>query len=212
MRNSKKIHSVIIISLLMIIFISNTFGEDYIKYFDKDDVGAPVSKDAVTKLDFAVVTDLSKIIYPFSDYIYRYCMKYEQIVKNELNSMIRKMADTPYSIDDYFQVKECEVRKAGERKSPMIHLTAEAPCSRVEYPEIIHKYYTVKRNASDLWLKIINNTNSQGETFLDYIDFLDHKNIYNTTDTKKCANQMIAFACKHGAVYLKSNKTCPSGI
>lgn len=213
MRYSKKTHLVFIGTLLNVFFILTVFaGEDCIRCGDKDIVGSPDQKNEVTKLAFAVMADPKKIIYPFSDYIATYCMKYEQIEKNALNTMIREMVKSPYPVDDYFQEKACKPQRSGDRKSPIIHLTAEAPCSRVEYPEIIHKYYTVKRNSSDIWLKIVNSKNSKEETFLDYIEYLDNKNMYNTVETKKCMNQLIAFACKNGAIYSTSNKTCPTGI
>ena len=150
-------------------------------------------------------------VFPFTDYLGANCMKFVQIEKNELNQMIRDLTDTPYLVDDYFRIASCKPEKAGGVKSPLLHLVAEAPCSRVEYPEIIHRYYSVKRQTPHIWLEVVNAKNSIGETFLDYMESLNTQNDFNTSATQNCANRLIAFACQTGGTYSKvKNRTCPA--
>ncbi len=148
----------------------------------------------------------------FTSYHDDYCMKYEQIERNELNQMIRDLKDTPYPTDDYFLIAGCKPQMVGGVKVPMLHLTAEDPCSRVEYPQIIHKYFTVKRKEPKLWLEVVNAKNTKGETFLDYIEHLKRERILNSDESLECADQLIEFACKTGGVYAKFDKTCPTGL
>jgi hypothetical protein len=140
-----------------------------------------------------------------------YCKRYVKIEKNELNQMIRDMKETGYPVDDYFLTAACDPEYAGGVKVPMIQLTAEAPCTRVEYPQIIHKYYIVKRKEPKIWLEVINTKNTEGDTYLDYIEVLRDKNLYNTPEGQECMNNLISFACKTGGVYSKyPAKTCPA--
>jgi hypothetical protein len=127
--------------------------------------------------------------------------------------MIRKIANTPHPIDEYFRVAGCRPKKIGGGvKSPVLHLVAEAPCSRVEYPEIIYRYYTVKREAPNIWLEVVNAKSTIDDTFLDYIDRLDRDGNYNTPDVRECRNRLISFACKTGGVYSTAkNKRCLAG-
>jgi hypothetical protein len=148
---------------------------------------------------------------PFSSYLNGYCMKYTQIEKNELNQMIRDLKETGYPVDYYFLTAACEPQKVAEVKSPMIQLTAEDPCYRAEYPQIIYKYYTVKRKEPKIWLEVINAKNTHDETYLDFIETLIQQNEYRSAESKECVNQLISFACKTGGVYSKyPNKTCPA--
>ena len=126
-----------------------------------------------------------------------------------MNQLIRDLNDTPYPIDDFFQRAECDPEKSGGTKSPILHLTAEAPCTRVDYPEIIYHYYSVKRKHPELWLKVVNAKNSKGETFLDYLESLNIQKDFNTVDTKACANQLITFSCQTGGIYsIHKEKNC----
>jgi hypothetical protein len=147
----------------------------------------------------------------FESYLSVYCRRYIKIEKNELNQMIRDLKETGYPVDDYFLTAECNPNSVGGVKSPMLHLTAEDPCSRVEYPQIIYKYYTVKRKEPKIWLEVINVKNTHDETYLDFIETLIQQNEYRSAESKECVNQLISFACKTGGVYSKyPAKTCPA--
>ncbi|MBC7429933.1 MAG: hypothetical protein H7336_15065 [Bacteriovorax sp.] len=214
MKFSKKIYTVLFGSLLTTIFISSASATDNcVQCGSKNVPGAPnLPMNGLDKVAL-MVGQSEKPTYSFIDYQASYCMKFVQIEKNELNQMIRDLKETPYSVDDYFQKAGCKPEKAGGVKSPILHLTAEAPCSRVEYPQIIYKYYTVKRKDPKLWIEAVNAKNTLGETYLDYIESLNKQNDFNTVATKECASQLIAFACKTGATYSKvKNKTCPTDI
>ena len=150
-------------------------------------------------------------IYSFDSYLAAYCKRYIKIERNELPSMFQEMKDTHYPVEDYFQKTECKPQKVGGIKSPILHLTAEAPCSRVEYPQIIHEYYEEK---PEIWEKIVNAKNSLDETYLDYIESLIRQGEFTTDKSKACVSKLIAFACSTTpqAVYskFKKDKTCPS--
>ena len=77
---------------------------------------------------------------PISDYLEVYCKRFIKVEKNALTNMLRDLENTPYAAIDYFQSAECDPRKVGGIKSPLLHLIAEAPCSRVEYPQIVYKF------------------------------------------------------------------------
>jgi hypothetical protein len=139
------------------------------------------------------------------------CMKYTQIEKTEVNQMIRDLKDTGYAVDDYFLGVECNTDNFAKTKTPILQLAAEAPCGRVEYTEIVHKYYAVKRKDPAMWQQIINTKNTNGETYLDYIEHLLRKNVYSTDESKACVAKLVSFACSTGAVYSKyPEKSCPA--
>lgn len=208
---SKIIHSFIVVSL-MTSFCSEAFSEELcVKCMNKELEGAPnvVAVNGLAK-EVSLVVGKMEPAYSFGSYQNIYCTKYQQIELNSLNQMIRDLKETPYPVDEYFQKPGCEPQKVGNIKSPILHLTAEAPCSRTQFPEIIHKYYTVKRKEPDMWLRVVNSKNTSGETYLDYIESLRKQNEFSTEDSKECVKQLIKFACETGAVYSKFKMNCPT--
>jgi hypothetical protein len=214
MRLSKKYYSIIIGTFIALNLVSTTHADESCKECTKKEL------DGIPKLPLQGLDKVAKAMDkeknkedPFAPYIGTLCIKYTQIIANELGQTIRDLKETPYPVEDYLQKAECKPEQVGGIKSPVIHLTAEAPCGRIEFPEIIHKYYTVKRKEPALWLKVINSKNTDGETYLDYIEKVRDHNLYNTTEAKECVNQLIRFACKTGAVYSKvKNISCPTGL
>jgi hypothetical protein len=206
----KNIFSII---LCLLIVVSANAEDTCVTCPKKDVEGIPkVPMNGLEKVAMAV-GQTEKPILPFESYMDLYCLKYTQISRNELNQMIRDIKETPYNIDDYFLKAKCEPQKAAGVKMTMLQLTAEAPCTRAEYPQIIYKYYTVKRQEPKLWLEVLNSKNTKGETYLDYIELLVQNNEYSTKDGKECISQLVQFACKTGGVYSKiKNKTCPMSI
>jgi hypothetical protein len=148
----------------------------------------------------------------FNNYLDAYCMKFTQIERHEINGLIHDLNTLNYSVVDFFIVARCRVEKAGGVLAPMLHLTVEAPCSRVGFPEVIYRYYTVIRKSPSTWLSIVNAKNTDGETYLDYVERLNLAGEFSTPSSQACRDDLIAFACKTGGVYSTAkNKTCPAG-
>lgn len=206
MRLLKNIHSVFISSLLTTILISTAFaGENCVQCDDKNVSGAP------TNTPLAGITEkVKKPDYSFESDLSAFCMRFLSTSKNGLDNMFQKLENEYFPVDDYFQIAGCRTKKApGDVKSPMLHLTLDAPCSRIEYPKIVNDYYKYTREQPELWEKVVNAKNSAGETYLDYIETLINENRF--TETKGCVNKLIAFVCgTKVAIYSKYNKTCPS--
>lgn len=150
-------------------------------------------------------------IYSVDSYLNIYCKRYIKIERNELPRMVQELENTGYPVEAFFQKAECYPEKVGGIKSPILHLTAEAPCSRVDYPRIIHFYFKEK---PEIWEKVVNAKNSLGETYLDYIESLIREGEFTTDKSKACVSKLIAFACSTTppAIYskFKNDKTCPS--
>ncbi len=206
----KNIFSII---LCLLIVVTANAEDTCVTCTKKDIEGIPkVPLNGLEKVAMAV-GQTEKPEYSFESYQTLYCLKYAQIQKNFLTQMIRDIQETKYPVDDFFLKAGCDPQKVGGLKSPMIHLTVEAPCARVDFPEIIYKYYTIKRKEPKLWLEVINSKNSNGETYLDYIDKLIQKNSFYNDDSKACVSQLVDFACKTGGLYSKTkNKNCPMSI
>lgn len=146
----------------------------------------------------------------FEDSQLGYCIKYTQIEKNFVLSLLKEMEASPYSLEDYIQIPGC-LNQGYSRavKSPMLHLSADSPGKSGDAIEIIYKYYTMKRKQPELWLKAINAKNTEGETFLDYVEMLKRKNRYFGEETQNKIQHIITFACSKGAVYaVYKDKTC----
>ena len=123
--------------------------------------------------------------------------------------MFQKLENEYYPVDDYFQIAGCKsTMTEGGVKSPMLHLTADAPCSRADYPKIVYEYYKYTREQPELWEKVVNAKNTSGETYLDYIETLTRNNEF--TKNKGCVDRLIAFVCETKvAIYSKYNNSCP---
>jgi len=144
-----------------------------------------------------------------SDYIDMDCKRYILTEKNLLTKIFVELKNSSFTPEEFFQVAACHPRKVnGGVKSPILHLTAEAPCTRIEYPKIIYNFY--KKENPTLWEKIVNSKNTNGETYLDFIETLDDQEEFNTDSTKECAKKLIEFACKTGGKYSKYDKKCPT--
>ena len=134
------------VCLFAAIFIASSKAEEICDHCGKNDVEAIPHVKEIEMPAMIAEAKIKEPVYPFDSYLATYCMRYERIERNELNQMIRDLGATPYPVDDYFLNAGCDPQKAGGVRSPILHLTAEAPCSRVEYPEVIHKYYTADSN------------------------------------------------------------------
>lgn len=214
MRFSIKNYSALAITFFTTFIMSATIaGETCVHCGKKDVEGAPgVSLNGLDKVAMMVKED-GKSNLPIESKLKVLCMKYTQIEKTEVNQMIRDLKETGYSVDDYFLKSECPAYNFAKVKTPLLQLTAEAPCGRAEYPEIVYKYYNIKRKDLKMWQEVINSKNTNGETYLDYIESLNNKNAYSTPESKKCVGNLVNFACSTGAIYSKySDKKCTEGI
>lgn len=156
--------------------------------------------------------DAGKVI-PFENYQDGFCRTFTHIVRNQLGRFITDLEEsTPFSIDDLLQQPGCEQEgyNSDRVKSPVLHLTADDPWLRIEFLQLFHKYYNVKRKNNDLWLAAVNAKNTEGETMLDYFEHQQSKWYKDSESYKKAAQEIIDFACSKGAVYVKYNyKRCP---
>ncbi|WP_343582803.1 hypothetical protein [Herbaspirillum sp.] len=148
---------------------------------------------------------------PFSSYQDGYCMKFTYIVRNQVAGFLKELEEeTPYPIDDYFQTAGCRQKGwGGDVLSPMMHLIGDDPAGRVEFAEVIYKYYTIKRKDPQLWLAAVNARNTLGETVLDYLDHLVAIQSFYAPESKNAVAQITAFLCAKGGVYAKYGKKCP---
>lgn len=148
--------------------------------------------------------------YPFASYQDTYCMKFTYIVRNQVAGLLKEFEDSPYSIDDYFQTAGCRQKGwGGDVLSPMMHLIGDDPTARVEFAEVIYKYYTIKRKDPTLWLAAVNARNTLGETVLDYLDHLVAIRSFHVEESKIAVAQIISFLCSKGGVYAKYERKCP---
>ena len=210
MRLTKKICSVMISGLITSLLVSSAFSDETCKECAKKELeGSP----SVHLKAFDSITKIAATEIGFDNYLETYCMKYTKITFNELGQMIRDLKDTNYPVDDYFMKAGCTPQAVGGVKTPMIQLTGEAPCSRGEFPQRIFKYYNEKIKKPELWLKVVNSLNTNGETYLDFLDTLETHGNFNTDETRECAKKLISYACQTGGVYLKAtNRSCPTGL
>lgn len=149
--------------------------------------------------------------YPFASSQDTYCMQFTYIVRNQVAGFLRTLEEeTPYPIDDYFLTSTCRQKHwGGDILSPMLHLVVDDPAARVEFPEVIYKYYTIKRKDPALWLAVVNNKNTEGETVLDYLDHVVASGFFHAPESQDAVSKLMAFLCTHGGVYAKYPRKCP---
>lgn len=218
MIRSKKIDLLLIASFFAAIFVTSLYAEENCVHCPgvKELEGRPAANgiDKVITLAMSAMTTMTsekKDPIMFNRYLSIYCKRYIRIERNELPGMFQELQETEYPIKDYFQEAACYPEKVGGITSPILHLTAEAPCSRVDYPRIIHDIY---KGNPEIWERAVNAKNSLGETYLDYIESLIRQGEFTTNKSKECVNKLINFACstKPPGIYsmFKKDKSCPS--
>lgn len=147
---------------------------------------------------------------PFKNYQDLYCMKFAMLSRNQVAGFIKELEETQYPVDDYFQIAGCrQASWGGNVLSPMMHLVADDPAGRVEFPEVIYKYYTIKRKNPDQWLAVVNAKNTEGETVLDYLDHCITIGNFYSEGSKDAVARIISFLCSRGGVYSKYDRKCP---
>lgn len=148
---------------------------------------------------------------PFEDYQMGFCMQYTQINDNKLTLYVQDLESaTPYYIDDYLQRTGCKIDGYnGSVRAPLLHRGADDIMGSINYLQYFYKYYSKKRKDPSLFVKAINAKNTNGETFLDYVEHEMKRGKYATQAAVDAANRIIEFACSVGAVYSKYDKKCP---
>jgi hypothetical protein len=202
--------------LLLSIFSAHAFADDVcIHCTDKKMQGLPDINNKLLNVISKVAQpapppeDAGKKI-PFSSYQDGYCMKFTYLVRNQVAGFTKELEESPFPIDDYFQKSGCRQKSwGGDVLSPMLHLIADDPAGRVEFADVIYKYYTIKRKDQAAWLKAVNAKNTVGETVLDYLDHCVQIGNFFADESKAAVTQIINSLCAKGAVYSKYNKKCP---
>lgn len=147
----------------------------------------------------------------FTDYMEKYCLKFRQIPQQLIGIMIKDMENTPYKVDDYFLVPQCQPDGYSDAvKSPLLHIVADDPNAREKFLSNIFAYYSKKRKDPTPFIKALNAKNTKGETLLDYIESLRTNGINDSPEQMVVMSKIVQFACAHGASYsARSDKTCP---
>ncbi len=207
MKHAKKIFNILFLSLLFTLTSSASFAKDC-DTCTKPQVASEMSDADLEKLSEKLEAAGGA---SFETKLEAACTNFKQIEVHEVRGFIDDWSETPYPIDAYFQHAVCitNKKKVGI-KSPIMHLIADGPCDRGGFPQVIHKYYTVKRKNPELWKKAVNAKNTDGETLLDYLETLLRNDSYAKGEGVKCAIDVASFLCSTGAKYSKfaSEKSC----
>lgn len=141
-----------------------------------------------------------------------YCMTVPEL-RNEKDfkrKMLESMAKTGAGVDRFWQASGCEPRYIPKTSSPLIHLIAENSTDRMQYIIFLQKYYTEKRDPAS-FKKALNSKNSQGQTVLDYIQYVYSNKRFNTAE-EPGLNAFVKYLCDNGAEYsiYEASKKCPA--
>lgn len=141
----------------------------------------------------------------------KYCLKFKQVGENLLEKVFEDMDSSPYPIDEYFKMAECQPEGySNVVKSPLLHIIADDPNAREYFlKEVFYYYSTIKKRPQ--FLKVaLNSKNTRGETFLDYSESLRINRINILPEQVEVMDEIIRYACMHGAMYnFYKNKHCP---
>lgn len=148
---------------------------------------------------------------PRLEYLINYCMQFQQNGFENLGSMIKEMEASPYPVDDYFLEPECQAKSYSPSvKSPIIHAVADDPNGKEQSLRVVLAYYNKKRKQPQIFTKVLNQQNSLGETFLDYIETLRRRGITSHPDQQAPLKRIIEIACRNDAgYYIYKELNCP---
>lgn len=145
----------------------------------------------------------------FDEYYKLYCMRFEQLVNkfDFQKNMLEDMRKSPYPVDRFWLEVNCRPSRIGGTLSPIVHLVAEEVGGRMQFFELLHKYYQQEKS-NVTWINIVNTKNTRGHTLLDYIDYLDRARELREEE-REDINKLINFLCKRGGTYsYAKNKNC----
>lgn len=193
--------------------------------------GSPVSKDCVTctpemaagyplegnksaKLVAQVAAKAdTKEDALFYSHLFMYCSLME-VPRNEkefLKKMVVPMKEKSFGSnpDRYWTEAGCEPRYIPETLSPIPHIIAENTTDRMQFMHSLKKIFTAKNDLAT-FKKIINAKNTQGQTVLDYIQYVWSNGRY-IKEEEPALNEFAKYLCDNGAEYSTfKNKKCPA--
>lgn len=116
----------------------------------------------------------------------------------------------PVPVEDLLTYSECEPNYLGKpTDAPLSFITAENSTDRLLVLVALREILVEDRHRPDIWLAVINATNMQGMTALDYVEYMiaNHRAL---PDEAPGLERYIDFMCANGAVYAKSRRACPN--
>lgn len=220
--NNLKINSrlirLVFLSLSIMIFSNVSSGGSKDCYTCNPDYvpGNPVEGNKTLGQLAQVSMDLiSRVDGDFMSNLYGFCIEFpgdikgaKTLRKRVITEMEKKAVNG--SIDLYFLEAGCNPGDIGRTLSPISHLVAEYPGSRLEHLEVLRKYFLEKKK-DGLFVKMLNAKNTQGHTTLDYVQFLKDNGKYIESQ-KEAIENLINYLCTNGGKYsVYSSKSC-SGL
>jgi hypothetical protein len=211
MRKQLQILSVMMISSVMMSAVG--FGEE--KKCDCDEVqGMPtLQKAALSTAMDKIAVKASEISPEQKAKMESYCLTFKQIKKEFVGYTLKEMEATPFPVDQYFQIPQCQADSySNVVKSPLLHMIADDPPEREPFLKKIYSYYE-RKNQVATFTQALNMKNTKGETLLDYIEWINVNKLKTEPDQQEALNKIITYACSKGAVYsYYKNKACPANI
>lgn len=122
-----------------------------------------------------------------------------------INPMKKTMVNG--NIDRYWLEPGCEPRHIGGTMSPIIHIAVENSTDRKQFIVFLQTIYEEQGDAAT-FKKIINAKNTQGQTTLDYIQYVDLKKRFIKAE-EKGLNEFVRYLCDNGGTYAVYDKKCP---
>ena len=161
------------------------------------------SRDLLSDTDVLYMTDLGLIcseFYDEDDDIKKMLLRktIPDLMKYSPNKMLEKS----------FLEDGCIPRKIGNALSPIAHIAAEVPVSRMGHLQAIQSYFA-GQGKPEFFKQIINAKNTRGYTTLDYLQFMNDENIYSK-EFEDGINIFIRYLCDNGGEYaiFKPTKKC----
>jgi predicted dithiol-disulfide oxidoreductase (DUF899 family) len=148
----------------------------------------------------------------FQRYLNMYCLSYPNLegardFKKEFTDDMPKTA-IDGNVDRYWLEPGCEPLYIAHTMSPIIHLTAENSTDRMQFVQYLKKIYEAKNDLTT-FKKILNAKNTQGQTVLDYIQYI-YSNKRFIPQEEAGLNTFIKYLCENGAEFSTYKKTCPA--
>lgn len=149
----------------------------------------------------------------FFSHLFMYCSIIEdhQNEKQFHKKMLAPMSEKSFGShpDRYWTEAGCEPRYIADTWSPIPHIIAENATDRMQFLVYLKKVY-VARNDLATFKKIINSKNSQGQTVLDYIQYVWSTQRY-IKEEEPALNAFAKYLCDNGAEYSTyKTKKCPA--
>ena len=160
------------------------------------------SRDLLSDTDVNYITGLDLICSEYYD---------EDNAKKALKKQLipEMLKNNPgRKVEKSFLEDACIPRKIGAALSPIAHIAAEGPVSRLGHLKAIQSYFA-EQGKPEFFKQIINAKNTRGYTTLDYLQFMNDENIYSK-EFEDGINIFIRYLCDNGGEYaiFKPTKKC----